>query len=214
MFVDRHDAGAKLGNALAAMSLDQPVVLGLPRGGVVVAAAVAKALTAPLDVVIVRKIGAPRHPELAAGALVDGDPPQLVRNDDVVRAARIDSTYLDAEVQRQTVEIQRRRALYQGGRPRIPLAGRTVVLVDDGIATGATVRAALQAVQAAAPGRLILAVPVAPPETVASLAPLCDEVACLEQPARFMAVGQFYRNFEQTTDAEVVTLLNEVRTAP
>ena len=154
-----------------------------------------------------RKIGAPGHEELAAGAIVDGSRPDLVRNEDVIRGYRIDESYLAAEAQRQLAEIERRRRLYLGERPRVPLEGRDAVVVDDGIATGATVRAALQAVRRARPRSLVLAVPVAPPESLAELRPLCDRIVCLESPPDFHAVGQFYNDFGQVEDDEVIELL-------
>ena len=207
MFRDRRDAGRRLAQALAGLDLPNPVLLALPRGGVPVAVEAAGLLRAPLDLVLVRKIGAPGHQELAAGAIVDGSRPDLVRNEDVIRSYRIDESYLAAEALRQLAEIERRRRLYLGLRPRVPLEGRDAIVVDDGIATGATVRAALQAVRRARPRSLVLAVPVAPPETLAELGPLCDEIVCLESPPDFHAVGQFYRDFGQVPDDEVVELL-------
>jgi putative phosphoribosyl transferase len=207
LFRDRRDAGRRLAQELAGLDLPDPVFLALPRGGVPVAVEAAGLLRAPLDLVLVRKIGAPGHQELAAGAIVDGSRPDLVRNEDVIRSYRIDESYLAAEAQRQLAEIERRRRLYLGERPRVPLEGRDAVVVDDGIATGATVRAALQAVRRARPRSLVLAVPVAPPETLAELGPLCDEIVCLESPPDFHAVGQFYRDFGQVPDDEVIELL-------
>jgi putative phosphoribosyl transferase len=207
LFRDRRDAGRRLARALAGLDLPNPVLLALPRGGVPVAVEAAGLLRAPLDLVLVRKIGAPGHQELAAGAIVDGSRPDLVRNEDVIRSYRIDESYLAAEAERQLAEIERRRRLYLGERPRVPLEGRDAVVVDDGIATGATVRAALQAVRRARPRSLVLAVPVAPPETLAELRPLCDLIVCLESPSDFHAVGQFYANFAQVEDGEVIELL-------
>jgi putative phosphoribosyl transferase len=207
LFRDRRDAGRRLARALAGLDLPNPVLLALPRGGVPVAVEAAGLLRAPLDLVLVRKIGAPGHQELAAGAIVDGSRPDLVRNEDVIRSYRIDESYLAAEAERQLAEIERRRRLYLGERPRVPLEGRDAVVVDDGIATGATVRAALQAVRRARPRSLVLAVPVAPPETLAELRPLCDRIVCLESPSDFNAVGQFYANFAQVEDGEVIELL-------
>jgi putative phosphoribosyl transferase len=207
LFRDRRDAGRRLAQALAGLDLPNPVLLALPRGGVPVAVEAAGLLRATLDLVLVRKIGAPGHQELAAGAIVDGSRPDLVRNEDVIRSYRIDESYLAAEAERQLAEIERRRRLYLGERPRVPLEGRDAVVVDDGIATGATVRAALQAVRRALPRSLVLAVPVAPPETLAELRPLCDRIVCLESPSDFNAVGQFYANFAQVEDGEVIELL-------
>jgi putative phosphoribosyl transferase len=210
MFADRRDAGRRLAAELAALGLADPVVLALPRGGVVVAAEVASALGAPLDLVLVRKLGAPGHEELAAGAVVDGASPTVVRNEDVIRAYRIGDAELAAEVGRQLALIERRRRLYLGDRPPVPAAGRTAVVVDDGIATGATVRAALRAVRAQGPRELVLAAPVAPPEALRDLRAECDRVVCLESPPYFRAVGQFYADFAQVEDEEVVALLAAV----
>lgn len=207
MFEDRAEAGRRLAAALVPLGLPDPVVLALPRGGVAVAAEVARGLGVALDLVMVRKVGAPGHEELAAGAVVDGGSPELVRNEDVILGMGITEAYLAAEAARQLALIERRRRLYLGCRARVPLGGRTAVVVDDGIATGATVLAALRAVRRAGPLELVLAVPVAPPETLGRLAPSCDRVVCLEQPRDFWAVGQFYRDFAQVEDEEVVTLL-------
>ncbi|MCL6608416.1 MAG: phosphoribosyltransferase [Geminicoccaceae bacterium] len=209
MFADRTDAGRHLAAALAHLRDQHPVVLALPRGGVPVGFEVAKALGAPLDVLLVRKIGAPFQPELAAGAVVDGAEPVLVRNEEVVRAYGIEEDWIEAEAARQLAEIERRRRLYCGDRPPVAVRGRTAILVDDGIATGTTVRAALRALARLAPRRRVLAVPVAPPETVARLAREADELVVLEQPEWMAAVGQFYRDFRQTEDAEVIRLLAE-----
>jgi putative phosphoribosyl transferase len=209
MFADRRDAGRRLGRRLADLGLADPLVLALPRGGVSIGLEVAQALGAPLDVVLVRKIGAPWHKELAAGAVVDGERPELVLNDDVIRGYGIDGAYLEAEKQRQLAEIERRRKLYLGGRQRPGIAGRTAIVVDDGIATGATVRAALHAVRRAGPQALVLAVPVASPEVLDRLAPDADRVVCLHPDPDLMAVGQYYRDFRQVEDEEVVAMLEE-----
>ena len=207
LFEDRRDAGRQLGLRLREFALPGPVVLALPRGGVPVAAEVAALLDAPLDLVLVRKIGAPGHEELAAGAVVDGAQPGLVLNPDIVRDLGIDEAYLAAEQTRQLREIERRRALYLADRPRPALAGRTAIVVDDGIATGATVRAALHAVRRAGPATLILAVPVAAASVLRRLAAEADRIVCLHAPGDLMAVGQFYRDFHQLDDAEVVAAL-------
>jgi putative phosphoribosyl transferase len=207
LFEDRRDAGRQLGLRLRALGLPDPVVLALPRGGVPVAVEVAALLAAPLDLVLVRKIGAPGHEELAAGAVVDGGRPEMVLNPEIIRSYRIDEAYLAAEERRQLREIERRRALYLADRPQPPLAGRTAIVVDDGIATGATVRAALHAVRRAAPAALVVAVPVAAASVLERLEPEADRIVCLETPADFMAVGQFYRDFRQLDDTEVVALL-------
>ena len=208
-FVDRSDAGRQLAHRLAELDLTDPVVLALPRGGLPVGLEVARRLAAPLDLVLVRKIGAPGHEELAAGALVNGERPELVLNADVVRNYGIDQAWLDRQQALQLAEIERRRALYLGGRSRPPIAGRTAIVVDDGIATGATVRAALHAVRRSGPRELVLAVPVAAAEVLARLAPKADRIVSLHAPRDLMAVGQFYRNFRQIDDEEVVAMLKE-----
>jgi putative phosphoribosyl transferase len=211
LFDDRRDAGRRLGAALAHYRDSRPVVLGLPRGGVPVGFGVAEALTAPLDVLLVRKIGAPGHEELGLGAVVDGQDPQLVLNPDVVRAVQPPPGYIEAEKDRQLAEIERRRRQYVGDRPPTPLEGRTTIIVDDGIATGGTVRAALRGVSQHRPARLVLAVPVAPAESLRELAAECDDIVCLATPEPFFAVGPHYRDFTQTEDDEVVRLLQEAR---
>jgi putative phosphoribosyl transferase len=213
LFHDRRDAGQRLGRRLLDLGLPDPLVLALPRGGVAVGVEVARLLGAPLDVVLVRKIGAPWHKELAAGAVVDGEQPELVLNPDVVRGYGIDEGYLQAEKERQLREIERRRRLYLGGRPRPRIAGRTAIVVDDGIATGATVRAALHAVRRAAPRELVLAVPVASPEVLDRLAPDVDRIVCLHPDPDLMAVGQYYADFTQVEDDEVVAMLDEAARA-
>lgn len=210
-FRDRTEAGQRLAQHLSHLRDEDPVILALPRGGVPVAFEVARALRAPLDLVIVRKIGAPGHAEFALGALVDGAPPQTVLNDRIIAMLHVPRAYIEDETRRQTEEMARRRDAYLGSRPRIPLRGRTVVVVDDGIATGATVKAALKGLAQAQPGRLVLAVPVAPPDALAEIRPLVDELHCLLAPDPFRAVGLFYDDFSQTTDQEVVTRLNEAR---
>ena len=206
-FSDRSDAGRLLADRLAQLDLPDPVVLALPRGGVPVALEVARRLRAPLDLVLVRKIGTPGHEELAAGAIVDGDQPELVLNRDIVASYRIDPAWLEGQRQRQLAEIERRRVLYLGGRARAPVADRTAIVVDDGIATGSTVRAALHAVRRAGPRELVLAVPVAAAAVLARLGADADRTVCLETPRDLVAVGQFYRDFRQVEDDEVVRML-------
>jgi len=206
LFHDRRDAGRRLARSLSARGFARPVVLGVPRGGVVVAYEVARALGAPLDVVVPRKIGAPANPELAIGALAqDGT---LVIDETLMRSLGVDKAYLDEEVSRQKAEIDRRLGLYRGGRPAVDLEGTTAIVVDDGIATGATVLAALRGVRSGHPARVVLAVPVAPPDTLERLKAEADEVTCLEAPEPFYAVGQFYRHFDQVADEEVIDLLS------
>jgi putative phosphoribosyl transferase len=207
LFRDRADAGRRLAEALHRYRDEAPLVLALPRGGVPVGFEVAKALNAQLDVLLVRKIGVPGHEELALGAVVDGADPQVVVNEDVRAMAAPPAGYLDEAKTRELEVIERRRRAYRGDGLPVPIRDRVVVVVDDGIATGATVRAALRGVRQAGPARLVLAVPVAPAETVASLREECDEVVCLETPEPFHAVGMHYADFGQTTDEEVVNLL-------
>jgi putative phosphoribosyl transferase len=214
IFRDRRDAGRRLAAALAPYRTSRPVVLALPRGGVPVGFEVAKSFAAPLDVLLVRKIGAPGHEELGLGAVVDGHDPQLVLNEDLVRAVAPPPGYIEAEEQRQLAEIERRRQHYNRDRSPVAVEGRTVIVVDDGIATGATVKAALRGLARNRPARLVLAVPVAPAASLEELSAECDELVCLATPDPFYAVGPQYRNFRQTEDAEVVRLLDEARQWP
>jgi putative phosphoribosyl transferase len=184
-----------------------PVVLALPRGGVPIGIEIATALAAPIDLILVRKIGAPGQPELALGAVVDGATPELVINPDVKRMLAVSEDYIEQAKAQQLEEIERRRKLWLGGRARIPVRGRTALVVDDGIATGATVRAALHAVRRAEPKRLVLAAPVAPPDTIESLRADADEIVCLETPEMFWAISVFYRKFPQVGDDEVTALM-------
>ncbi len=209
-FADRAAAGRLLAARVAALKLDDPVVLALPRGGVPVAAQVAATLAAPLDLLLVRKIGAPGQPELAVGAVAESAAPPghvVVTDDEAMAMTGASATYVEREAQRGLQEIARRRATYRDGRPPLPLAGRTAVLVDDGIATGATMRAALKAVRQMQPARLVLAVPVAPPDTVQALRDEVDDLVCLAQPVPFHAVGLHYADFDQVPDEDVVALM-------
>jgi len=211
VFKDRQDSGRRLAAALGRYRGEHPVVCALPRGGVPVGYEVAVALEAPLDVVVVRKLGAPGRPELGIGAVVDGDHPERVLNEDVLRHVPISAEYVEAEVERQLQEIRRLEERYRSGRPAVSLAGRTAIVIDDGLATGGTMRAALRGVRRAGPRRVILAVPVAPPDTLEALRAEADEVVCLSAPLHFDAVGCFYEDFAQTTDDEVVRLLTLAR---
>ena len=210
-FRNRQEAGQKLAARLLPYKHEHPLILALPRGGVPVASEVAAVLGAPLDIIVVRKLGAPGQPELGIGAVVDGDHPQSVLNEAVVRELEVSSEYLRRETQLELEEIRRRQERYRGGRPRLPIEGRTVIVVDDGIATGGSMRAALRGVRRGCPKRLVLAVPVAPPDTIESLRSEVDDVVCLSTPAFFQAVGQFYYDFRQTSDEEVVELLDAGR---
>jgi putative phosphoribosyl transferase len=207
VFRDRSDAGRRLARALASYKSRRAIVLALPRGGVPVAAEVAKALDAPLDLILVRKIGVPGQPELAMGAVVDGAAPIVVRNEEVIELSGITAEEFDAVSARELAEIERRRRLYIGERARAEIAGQTVIVIDDGIATGATTRAALQTIRSRKPKELVLAVPVAPPETIEHLRKEADTLICLETPEPFGAIGYFYRDFRQVSDQEVVAVL-------
>ena len=207
LFDDRLDAGRQLGAALQKLHLQDPIVLALPRGGVPVGAEVARMLNAPLDLVLVRKIGAPLQPELAIAAVADGAEPALEVDSYTMQHGGASMEYVRQQIPRHMEEIERRRRVYLQGRAPMPLKGRTAVLVDDGIATGTTMRAAIQAVRHRHPERLIVAVPVAPTDEAARLRAQVDQFVCLAEPPYFGAVGAHYRRFEQTTDAEVIDLM-------
>ena len=210
-FKNRSDAGRKLAKALAGYEEQQPVVLALPRGGVTVAAEVAAVLNAPLDLILVRKVGVPFQPELAMGAVVDGGAPIIVRNEDVIRLADIDESEFKRICDSELAEIERRRQRYLGNRQRADVSGRTAIVVDDGIATGATTRAALRATRIRNPKKLVLAVPVAPTDTVAELRSEADEVICLEDHEFFGAIGTYYADFSQVSDETVIDILKRFR---
>jgi putative phosphoribosyl transferase len=212
MFSDREQAGELLAERVAELSLPDPLVLALPRGGVPVAVPVARRLGAPLDLALVRKIGAPGSPELAAGAIMVGaGVEEIVYNDEVLAMAGLRREELSDAVAQRRAELDERRRRYLGGRDPEPVAGRSVIVVDDGIATGATMRAALQGLRRQQPGRLVLAVPVAPPDTLARLRSLVDDLVCLDAPTPFWAVGQHYRDFAQVSDDDVVSALEAAR---
>ena len=208
-FSNRTEAGRKLAEALAFYKGQHPVILALPRGGAPVAAEIAAALEAPLDLVLVRKIGVPFQPELAMGAVIDGQEPLVVRNEQVIRMAEINQSEFDAIRDRELEEIERRRKLYLGNRPHPELKGQTVIIVDDGIATGATIRVALRAIRMRKPRKLILAVPVAPTQSLDELRTEADEIVCLEDYEDFGAIGLYYSDFRQISDAEVIKLLEQ-----
>ena len=202
-FTDRSDAGRQLAQALLAYKDQQPVILALLRGGVPVAAEVAAALDAPLDLILVRKIGVPTQPELAMGAVVDGGQPIVVRNDDVIRMTGVNEAEFEVVRDRELVEIERRRKLYLGDRSAVDVAGHVAIVIDDGVATGATTRAALRATRMRRPSELVLAVPVAPTDTLVALREEADRVICLEDHAYFGAIGFYYADFRQLSDQQV-----------
>lgn len=213
-YLDRRDAGRRLAALLSPWpSATPPLVLGLPRGGVPVAFEIARALKAPLDILLVRKLGAPHNPELGLGAVVEGDPPQRFLNPELMALVQPSDDYVEAEVARQLARIEEQRQRLRGGRPPPAVAGREVVLVDDGIATGGTVRAALQALASAGAARIVLAVPVAPPRTLAQLPLPVSDIVCPLQPYDLGAVGHYYDDFTQTGDDEVVRLLAQAAMA-
>jgi len=213
-FADRRDAGAHLAKRLASLAGEQPLVLALPRGGVPVGYEIAQALHAPLDVLLVRKLGAPGQPELGLGAVVDGPVPRRILNESVIAHVRPGARWLEEEERRQLAVIAERKRAWRRGHPAQPLAGRLVILVDDGIATGGTVGAALLALAHAGVRRTVLAVPVAPPDALARLPLAKADFVCLRQPADFMSVGQYYVDFSQTSDEELLALLDAAAGLP
>jgi putative phosphoribosyl transferase len=211
-FRDRAEAGRHLAELLRHLKDADPMVFALPRGGVPVAMPVAEALGAPLDLLLVRKIGAPGQPELALGAVVEGEPPQTVVNDEIVGMLGVPADFVTEQAADQLAEIERRRRLWLRGRAPVSPYGRTAILVDDGIATGATVRAALLGLKRAGAARRVLAVPVAPPEVADALRRECDEVVVLAEPPAFGSVGAVYDDFRQIEDTEVTALLDGAAT--
>jgi len=209
MFANRRSAGRQLAARLQQLREGKPVVLALPRGGVPVGFEVAEGLDAPLDMVLVRKIGVPWQPELALGAVVNGADPQVIINDILAAELAIDQDYITNETARQLEEIERRRKVYLGDRTPVPLAGRTIIVVDDGIATGSTVRTALRAIGRAGAGKIVLAVPVAPEDALKELRKEVGEIICLSTPRPFLSVGAHYAEFGQLADADVISLLEE-----
>jgi len=204
-YADRRDAGRQLAKAVAHLRSRDPLVIGLPRGGTVVAAEVARALDAPFDVLVVRKLGAPGQPELGLGAVAEGG--VVLLNKRLMRQLRVSKDQLQETIDRENEEMKRRLDLYRGGREPVDVTGRTVILVDDGLATGSTARAAIGALHHMGAGEVILAVPVGAPSTVHELESLADEVVCLSAPRMLMSFGQHYDDFTQTSDDEVVALL-------
>lgn len=212
IFRDRTHAGEVLADRLAGLPHKDTVVYALPRGGVPVALPVAARLDAPLDLLLVRKIGLPGQPEVAAGAVVDGAAHDVVFNQRILRAYGLSEADFDATVAEKLAEIEARRTRYLAGRPPSPATGRRAIVVDDGIATGATVKAALKALRRRAPEEIILAVPVAPADTLDELSRLVDQVVCLETPGYFRAVGAQYEQFGQVSDDEVTKMLQTAQT--
>jgi len=210
LFEERRDAGRRLAERLALYTQERPVVFALPRGGVPVGVEVSRALDAPLEIIVSRKLGAPGQPEFGIGAVAPGG--VRVLNERVVRTLGIEEDYLDWISARESAEAERRLRLFRGDRPYPDLDGRTAILVDDGLATGVTARAALLALGRLSPRRLVLAVPVCAPQTAALLRPETDDLICLLKPPDLEAVGLWYRNFEQVPDEEVIRLLEEAWT--
>jgi len=209
LFLDRRDAGQRLAAALAApLCGDDVVVLALPRGGLPVGDEIARELGAPLDVLFVRKLQAPGLPELGLGAVVDGEHPQRIVNERVVDAVQPPAGYLDAEARRQLEVIEQRKRAFRHGRPAEPIAGRTAIVVDDGIATGGTVRAALLALSRCGANRILLAVPVAPRELLQAMPVEPENMVCLYAPSDFVSVGAYYRDFEQLSDEQAIEILD------
>ena len=206
-FRNRSEAGRRLAVALAGYKEQEPTILALPRGGVAVAAEVAAALDAPLDLILVRKVGVPFQPELAMGAVADGGGSTIVRNEDVIEHVGIDEAEFKALCDAELAEIERRRERYLSNRERAEIAGRTAIVIDDGVATGATTRAALRATRMRNPKRLVLAVPVAPSDSLTELRREADDIMCLEDDSVFEAIGLYYRDFRQVSDEEVIEIL-------
>jgi len=213
-FADRMEAGRLLAERLRGKDVGDALVLALPRGGVPVAAEIASALGLPLDLLFVRKIGLPHHAELAAAAVVDGANPQMVRNEQVLQQVPVDEAYLERERDRELAVIEQRRKAYRGDRPPPDVTGRTILLVDDGVATGTSVRAALAGLRRGGAGRLILAVPVIAPDTAREFRTGGTEVVALAEPEDFRAVGQYYRDFRQLEDREVIETLRRFEKEP
>ena len=207
MFTDRVDAGRQLAVALGKLDAAASVVLALPRGGVPVAAEIARASGAPLDLVLVRKVGLPQQPELAVGAIAEGAASSLVLNDEVCRLGGLDRAAVERLAEPEREELKRRSRVYMAGRPHLDLVGKTAVLVDDGLATGASMRVAIEAVRSRNPSHVVVAVPVASPDVAAEIGKLVDRIVCLETPVPFMAIGEHYRDFSQLEDEEVIEAL-------
>jgi putative phosphoribosyl transferase len=212
LFENRAAAGRALAEKLKQHAYPKPVVYALPRGGAPIALEIAKELHAPVDLLLVRKIGVPGHEELAAGSIVDGEKPDVIVNSEVMNAARMSKAQFDAASKQALKEIERRRALYLSNAPSVSAKGATAILVDDGIATGASMRVAVEAVRRRDPARVIVAVPVAPREAVTEFSELADAFVCIAAPAHFGAVGYYYDDFRQLTDEDVIALMQQART--
>ena len=210
-FTNRRDAGQRLAEALEKYKEQRPVILALPRGGVPVAAEISTRLSALLDLILVRKIGVPAQPELAMGAVADGATPIVVRNEEIIREVGVDDPSFRRAQDHELKEIERRRRCYLGDRPFVDIADRLAIIVDDGVATGATTRAALRSASSRKPSQIVLAVPVAPARAVAQLRQEVDEVICLQTPKDFYAIGAYYDDFAQVSDDEVRRLLLDHR---
>ena len=206
-FHDRDDAGRRLAELLQEYAGQDVVILALPRGGVPIAATIAATLHAPVDLILVRKIGVPYQPELAMGAVAEGSPPVVERDERTMRLAGVDAATFERVLTHELREIDRRRQLYLSGRERISAAGKIAIVVDDGLATGATARAALAAVRQQNPRRLVLAVPVAASETVRAMRTAADEIICIEEHEPFHAIGLYYGDFRQVSDGQVQDIL-------
>jgi putative phosphoribosyl transferase len=211
IFEDRYEAGRALAPEVERLGMENPLIIGLPRGGVPLAYEIAMALDAPLETIVVRKLGAPSQPELAVGAIASGG--VRVLNDEVLRFMSLDDAAIEAMVARESIELERREKRYRGDREYPDLAGQDVVLVDDGLATGATMRAAIEAVKTKNPASMTVAIPTASGRSLRKVEAMVDHVVCLDTPVEFHAVGQFYVDFSQTTDDEVRNLLERARHA-
>jgi len=209
IFKDRQDAGYQLAQKLLKFKSENPVIVALPRGGVVTGYEVAKILDAPLDVMIIRKLGAPFQPELGIGAIAPND--VSILNLDAIKFLGISKNEMEEIIRRETIEMHRRIKLYCGDFPQLNLSGKTVIIVDDGLATGVTAGVAVLAIKHMVPEKIILAVPVSPVDTANKFREEIDEFICLQEPPDFFAVGQYYYNFDQVTDEEVISLLNRAK---
>ncbi len=209
MYANRDNAGQMLAKRLKRFAGPDTIVYALPRGGVPVAAPVAKALGAPLSLLFVQKISAPSHAEVAIGAIVDGEAPTQVRQDDVITALCVSELYIATESEAAAAEIERRKALYYGLYPRIPLTGKTAIIVDDGLATGASMEAAIKAAKKSGAKKVVAAIPVGPRETILRIGALADDLVCLDTPSPFWSVSKSYDEFPQLEDADVMAILNE-----